>query len=157
MTNFKNMLFRAGFMNFGKLDRRATMEFLHIKSERTLERWIKDNNPCPRAVVMLEQRISGGMSLHKDWDGFYICRDGYLWTPRGHRYDAAYLNKLDFLQKSVRYNESHVNALQNQINHLHELVEASDTLKTIGNDLIKLSDQLTIKDIVLKYGDKKRA
>ncbi|WP_350634462.1 DUF3653 domain-containing protein [Pseudoalteromonas sp. GW168-MNA-CIBAN-0100] len=157
MTNFKNMLFRAGFMNFGKLDRRATMDFLYIKSERTLERWIKDNNPCPRAVVMLEQRINGGMSLHKDWDGYYICREGYLWTPRGHRYDAAYLNKIDFLQKSVRYNESHVQALQNKIDYLHELVEASATLKTIGNDLIKLSDQLTIKDIVLKYGDKKSA
>ncbi|WP_231609264.1 DUF3653 domain-containing protein [Pseudoalteromonas sp. NZS37] len=157
MTNFKNMLFRAGFMNFGKLDRRATMDFLYIKSERTLERWIKDNNPCPRALVMLEQRINGGMSLHKDWDGYYICREGYLWTPRGHRYDAAYLNKIDFLQKSVRYNESHVQALQNKIDYLHELVEASATLKTIGNDLIKLSDQLTIKDIVLKYGDKKRA
>ncbi len=31
------------------------------------------------------------------------------------------------------------------------------TLKTIGNDLIKMSEQFTLKDIVLKYGDKKRA
>ena len=157
MSNFKQLLFRAGFMNFGKLDRRTTMEFLHIKSERTLERWIANNTPCPRAVAMLEQRISGGMSMHKDWKGYYICREGYLWTPRGHRYDSSYLNKIDFLQKSVRYNESHVTALQNKIDYLHELVEASATLKNIGNDLIKLSDQLTIKDIVMKYGDKKIA
>ena len=37
MTNFKQLLFRAGFMNFGKLDRRAAMEFLFINSERTLQ------------------------------------------------------------------------------------------------------------------------
>jgi len=157
MTNFKELLFRAGFMNFGKLDRKATMTFLHINSERTLERWIKDNKPCPRAVAMLEQKINGRVSLHADWQGFYICRDGLLWTPRGHRYNAAYLNKIDFLQKSVNYNESHVRALQNKIDYLHKLVQASDTLKTIGNDLIKLSDQLTIEEIVLKYGDKKSA
>jgi len=36
MDTVKNLLFRAGFMNFGKLDRKATMEFLLINSERTL-------------------------------------------------------------------------------------------------------------------------
>jgi len=157
MTDFKQLLFRAGFMNFGKLDRRAAMEFLFINSERTLERWIAENKPCPRAVAMLEQRINGGMALHKDWSGFYICRDGFLWTPRGKKYNASYINKLDFLQSSVRYNESHVNALQNQIDHLHDLVAASETLKTIGNDLIKMSDSLALKEIVMKYGDKQRA
>jgi len=157
MDTFKNLLFRAGFMNFGKLDRRAAMEFLLVNSERTLERWISTNKPCPRAVRMLEQRINGGMSLHKDWDGFYICRDGYLWTPRGKRYEPSYLNKLDFLQNSVRFNENHVKTLQQKIDHLHELVAASDTLKAIGNDLIKMSDEFALKDIVMKYGDKKSA
>lgn len=157
MTDFKQLLFRAGFMNFGKLDRRAAMTFLFINSERTLERWIAENKPCPRAVAMLEQRCNGGMALHESWAGFYICRDGYLWTPRGKRYEPSYINKLDFLQSSVRYNESHVKALEGQINHLHDLVAASETLKTIGNDLIKMSDKFALKDIVMKYGDKKRA
>ncbi|MAD77131.1 MAG: hypothetical protein CML20_20500 [Rheinheimera sp.] len=157
MADFKQLLFRAGFMNFGRLDRRAAMDFLFIKSERTLERWIAENKPCPRAVAMLEQRIAGGVSFHKSWDGFYICRDGYLWTPRGKRYESSYISKIDFLQNSVRYNENHVIALQNQVNHLHDLVAASETLKTIGNDLIKMSDEFALKDIVLKYGAKKRA
>ncbi|MCC9659747.1 hypothetical protein LPA49_04155 [Pseudoalteromonas sp. MB41] len=39
----------------------------------------------------------------------------------------------------------------------HDLVEDIETLKIIGNDLIKMSDQLALKDIVLKYGDKKTA
>jgi hypothetical protein len=157
MSTFKNLLFRAGFMNFDKLDKRAVMEFLLINTERTLERWISTDKPCPRAVLMLEQRINGGMSFHKNWDGFYICREGYLWKPHGKRYEPDYINKIEFLQRAARYNESHVNALQHKIDHLHELVEASDTLKAIGNDLIKMSEQFTLKDIVLKYGDKKRA
>ncbi|KPH92342.1 hypothetical protein AMS57_02110 [Pseudoalteromonas undina] len=157
MTNFKQLLFRAGFMNFGKLDRRAVMEFLFINSERTLERWIKDNKPCPRAVAMLEQRIKGMVSMHKDWKEFSICRDGYLWTPSGNRYEPSYINKIDFLQRSVRYNENHVLALQQQIDHLNDLVKASDTLKAIGHDLINMSDQFKLKDIVIKYGDKKMA
>ncbi|GAB0111906.1 hypothetical protein [Pseudoalteromonas distincta] len=80
-----------------------------------------------------------------------------LWTPRGKRYEPSYLNKIDFLQSSVRYHESHVKTLQQKIDHLHELVAASDTLKAIGNDLIKMSDEFALKDIVMKYGDKKRA
>lgn len=157
MTDFKLLLFRAGFMNFGKLDRKAIMGFLFIKSERTLERWVQTNNPCPRAVAMLEARIRGGIANHKSWDGFYICRDGYLWTPRGKRYEPSYINKIDFLQSSVRYKESEIDSLKQQIAYLHDLVEASETLKAIGSDLIKMGDQLAIKDVVLKYGDKKTA
>lgn len=157
MTDFKQLLFRAGFMNFGKLDRRAAMDFLLIKSERTLERWISTNNPCPRAIAMLESRINGSFTFHRSWDGFFICRDGYLWTPRGKRYEPSTINKIDFLQRSVRYNESETESLKHQIAHLHDLVQASETLKTIGHDLIKMGDQLALKDIVLKYGDKKTA
>lgn len=143
-------------MNFDKLDKRAVMEFLLINTERTLERWISTDKPCPRAVLILEERINGGMNFYKNWDGFYICREGCLWTPHGKRYKPDYINKIEFLLRAARYNESHVNALQHKIGHLHELVEASDTLKAIGNDLIKMSEQFTLKDIVLKYGDKKR-
>ena len=157
MIDFKQLLFRAGFMPLGKLNRRAAMDFLYIKSERTLERWLSNNNPCARAVAMLESRINGNFTHHKSWDGFFVCRDGYLWTPRGMRYEPSYINKIDFLQRSVRYNESETAALKQQIAHLHDLVEANETLRTIGNDLIKMSDQLALKDIVLKYGDKKTA
>lgn len=61
------------------------------------------------------------------------------------------------LQQTVCCTESYEDALQAQIEHLYDLVEASETLKIIGNDLIKMSDQLALKDIVLKYGDKKTA
>lgn len=68
-----------------------------------------------------------------------------------------FINKIEFLQRSVRYNESNVDALRAKIAHVYDLVEVSETLKIIGNDLIKMSDQLALKDIVLKYGDKKTA
>ena len=74
-----------------------------------------------------------------------------------NRYGFKLINYDLFLQQTVRNYESHVDALQAQIEHLYDLVEASETLKIIGNDLIKMSDQLALKDIVLKYGDKKTA
>ena len=73
------------------------------------------------------------------------------------RYGFKLINYDLFLQQAVRNNKSHVDALQAQIDHFYDLVEASETLKIIGNDLIKMSDQLALKDIVLKYGDKKTA
>ena len=80
----------------------------------------------------------------------------FVFTAR-NRYGFKFINYDWFLKQTVRYNESHVDALQAQIEHLYDLVEASETLKNIGNDLIKMSDQLALKDIVLKYGDKKTA
>ncbi|MFC0117400.1 hypothetical protein ACFFK7_05665 [Pseudoalteromonas xiamenensis] len=56
MTDFKTLLFRAGFMNFGKLDGKSACEFLLV-SERTFERWLSQGTPCPRAIRMLETRI----------------------------------------------------------------------------------------------------
>lgn len=80
-----------------------------------------------------------------------------MWTPSGNRYEASYINKIDFLQRSVRYNESNVAALQAQIDHLNDLVKASDILRVMGNDLIKMSDRFKLKEIVTKYeGAKKR-
>ncbi|RZQ52079.1 hypothetical protein C1E23_16210 [Pseudoalteromonas phenolica] len=54
-----------------------------------------------------------------------ICRDGYLWIPRGHRYDADYLNKLDFLQRSNNWHESRAALFEAEIKNLHDLVDAS--------------------------------
>ncbi|MBQ4860350.1 hypothetical protein J8L98_01430 [Pseudoalteromonas sp. MMG013] len=154
MTDFKQLLFRAGFMNFGKLDRKGAAKFMYT-TERTLDRWITTNKPCPRAVHMLNSRIDGIISNRKEWNGFHICRDGYLWTPRGHRYDALYLNKIDFLQRSNRMHESNAATLQMQIDHLQELVEASDVLKSMGNDLIAMSDKFRFKQAVMHYRAKK--
>lgn len=74
-----------------------------------------------------------------------------------YRYGFKFIYYDWFLQQAISYNESHEDALQAQIDHFYDLVEASETLKIIGNDLIKMSDQLALKDIVLKYGDKKTA
>ena len=46
MADFKALLFRAGFMNFGKLDRKAICDFLLVP-ERTLERWLTKMHHAP--------------------------------------------------------------------------------------------------------------
>ena len=68
-TDFKTLLFRAGFMNFGKLDRKQACTFLHV-TERTLDRWIMNNKPCPRAVDLLTARIEGTVSTKEQWKDF---------------------------------------------------------------------------------------
>ncbi|WP_017217406.1 hypothetical protein [Pseudoalteromonas sp. NJ631] len=154
MTDFKELLFRAGFMNFGKLNRKQVCEFLLVK-ERTLERWISQNKPCPRAVRMLEMRIDGRVSNHPEWREFRICRDGYLWTPRGLRYEPNYINKIDFLQKSTHYHEAQTIALQAEIDHLKDLVGSREKLKEMGRDLIEISDRFRFKDAMLRFEEKK--
>ena len=151
---FKDLLFRAGFMNFGKLNRKAATEFLHV-TERTLDRWIKEDCPCQRAVDLLNVRINGTILIRSEWDGFYICREGRLVTPRGNKYHPDYINKLDFLQRTMRYQESQVASLEQQIEYLNDLVKASEQLKSIGNDLIQLSDKFRFKDAVLRYKKEK--
>ncbi|ASD67026.1 hypothetical protein [Pseudoalteromonas piscicida] len=155
MTDFKNLLFRAGFMNFGKLNRKQVCEFLMVK-ERTLERWISKNKPCPRAVRLLEMRINGSVSNDKAWDGFFICRDGYLWTPRGARYEPDYINKIDILQRTSRYHEAQTASLQAEIDYLKELVVARDKLKEMGRDLIEMSDRFRFKDAMLRFEQQKK-
>lgn len=144
---FKDLLFKAGFMNFGKLKRKEICEFLHI-TERTLDRWISKNNACPRAVHMLKNKICGSVSLNKKWDGFFICRDGYLWTPRGLRLEPEYLDKIDFLQRSNQLNQNNAEDLMKELEHIDRLKEESKLIKVIGTELINLSDKLKSKKAI---------
>ncbi|MEI5638055.1 MULTISPECIES: hypothetical protein [unclassified Pseudoalteromonas] len=155
MADFKTLLFRAGFMNFGRLDRKQVCDFLLVP-ERTLERWLSKNAPCPRAVRLLEMRINGSVSNHCDWSDFRICRDGYLWTPSGSKYTAQYINKLDVLQRTNRYHEAQAAALNAEIKHLQDLVLARDQLKEMGKDLIEMSDRFRFRDAMLRYEQQKK-
>lgn len=56
-VSFYNLLWRSGFVvtvgGLVAIDKHRACEYLHC-SMRTLERWIKDDKPCPRAVALLE-------------------------------------------------------------------------------------------------------
>ncbi|WP_462151454.1 hypothetical protein [Pseudoalteromonas xiamenensis] len=150
MTDFKTLLFRAGFMNFGKLNRKSACEFLLV-SERTFERWLSQGTPCPRAIRMLETRIDGRVSNHPAWRDFRICREGYLWTPRGLRYEPEYINKIYVLQRTNRYHEGQAVILNAEIDHLRDLVGSRDKLREMGRDLLAISDRFKYKDALLKF------
>tara|TARA_B100000700_G_scaffold23245_1_gene22518 strand:- start:15512 stop:15997 length:486 start_codon:yes stop_codon:yes gene_type:complete len=154
--DFKALLWRAGFHRTGKLDRKAAMAFLHIKSERTLERWLAGAEPCPRAVAMLEQRIAGYIPQSGAWNGFSICRNGKLWTPRGHSYDASYINKLDFIVRASRIYESQVVNLKAEIAALEKLVDTRERLKEMGHELVEMSDKLRLEAMIRVFKDIER-
>lgn len=139
MTDFKSALFRAGFVTSnGLIDRKAATDALGV-SERTLERWIKTNKPHECAIKLLEERTNGGIPQYGPWRGYRICRDNYLWTPSGRRYDPTYLEKVWILQQSNRFKDSTIMNLRAEIEHLRTLVESRDRLKEIGNELIDIS------------------
>ncbi|WP_462154548.1 hypothetical protein [Pseudoalteromonas piscicida] len=152
---FNDLLFRAGFMNFGNINKKEASKYLHV-TPRTLNRWIKDDNPCPRAVDLLKVRIDGIMCIREEWKDFSIDRESRLVTPRGAKYDASYINKIDFLQRSNHFHESRAAALEHQIKYLQDLVKASEQLKSMGNELINLSDRFKFQDAMLRYQNSKK-
>ena len=100
MSDFTWALRRAGFVNqLGLIDRKKCIDFLQV-SERTLERWMKDNKPCPRALRLLEHYAKDTM-IHEKWKGFFVCRDGYLWTPDGDKFEPEFINKIRIMQRSA--------------------------------------------------------
>lgn len=54
-TTFSQLLFRAGFYTAGFLDKKRATRYLKC-TIRTLDRWIQNDNPCPRAVMLLQQK-----------------------------------------------------------------------------------------------------
>lgn len=149
MPDFKMMLRKAGFVTRnGMLDRKAAIEYLDA-SERTLERWIKTNKPCKRALKLLEQKIAGGIIQAGRWQGFYICAEGYLWTPSGRKFEPNYLERVWILQQSTRFKDSTIVNLRAEIEHLKNLVNSRERIKEMGEELIDISANWN--DIVLEH------
>ncbi|MBU76115.1 MAG: hypothetical protein CMK63_03870 [Pseudoalteromonadaceae bacterium] len=139
MTDFKTMLRKAGFVTSnGMLDRKAAIEYLDA-SERTLERWINTNKPCKRALKLLDQKIAGGIIQAGRWKGFYICAEGFLWTPNGRKFEPNYLERVWILQQSTRFKDSTIVNLRAEIEHLKSLVNSRERIKEMGEELIDIS------------------
>ncbi|MEI8706680.1 MULTISPECIES: DUF3653 domain-containing protein [unclassified Pseudoalteromonas] len=138
MTDFKTALRKAGFVTAtGLIDRKAAIEYL-LTSERTLERWITTNKPCKRALKLLEQKIAG-IVQHGNWNGFFICHQGYLWTPNGRRFEPLYLERVWILQQSTRFKDATILNLKTELTHLKNLVSTRERLKEMGHELIEIS------------------
>ncbi len=118
MSDFTWALRRAGFVNQqGLIDRKKCIDFLQV-SERTLERWMKDNKPCPRAIRLLEHYAKDTM-IHEKWKGFFICRDGYLWTPDGDKFESEFISKIKIMQQQGKLkNLAHVEKMKSEIARL---------------------------------------
>jgi hypothetical protein len=105
---FKKLLWRCGFVvNFGgtlHIDKQSAEKYLYC-SRRTLNRWLDNNDPCPRAVALLklhEQKIPDS------WSGFYFDRQERLnWTGTNNGYNAQEVRQLPIFhaQKQSAANE----------------------------------------------------
>lgn len=148
---FEKRLWRAGFVTvFGKqviIDKVRACGFLHC-SRRTLDRWIQDNQPCPRAVALLDTlpRL-----LPDSWQGFAFTRDEKLiWQGLKNGFSASEVRQLPaFVGRSMQQEQQKDNyqAL------IAELVDSSagaqlqrDLLR-IGNELAQLSRTPVIRAV----------
>lgn len=139
MTKFRQQLIKAGFHRFGLIDHKAATSFLHVSS-RTLERWIADDKPCPRALALLDARLNGWIPQTDVWQGFYIDNDGNLNTPDGKRYPANYLRKVWIFQQNQLFQERTINALKDEVKALKNLSLMRERIKDMGQELIDISD-----------------
>jgi hypothetical protein len=134
MSDFTWALRRAGFVNQqGLIDRKKCIDFLQV-SERTLERWMKDNKPCPRALRLLEHYAKDTM-IHEKWKGFFVCRDGYLWTPDGDKFEPEFISKIRIMQRSAGYQQSQIMQQESKLENLKHL-------EIMKKEIAKLAGQI---------------
>jgi hypothetical protein len=134
MSDFTWALRRAGFVNQqGLIDRKKCIDFLQV-SERTLERWMKDNKPCPRALRLLEHYAKDTM-IHEKWKGFFICRDGYLWTPDGDKFEPEFISKIRIMQRSAGYQQSQIMQQQGKLKNLAHVEKMKNEIARLASEI----------------------
>lgn len=134
MGKFKWLLRKAGFVNQQtKIDRKRAMKYLEV-TERTLERWMSTDKACPRATKLLEQLAEGKLP-HDKWEGFYICNEGYLWTPYGTRYEPEFISKIYIMQRAASFQQSQIMKQQNQIKNLKHLSENKEKIEKLVSEI----------------------
>lgn len=134
MGKFKRLLRKAGFVNQdGKIDRKRAMKYLDVK-ERTLERWMSTDKACSRAVKLLELQSEGKIP-HDKWEGFYVCREGYLWTPYGTRYEPEFISKIYIMQRAASFQQSQIMKQQSQIKNLKHLNDNKEKIEKLVNEI----------------------
>lgn len=125
--DFKKLLWRAGFVtNFGGgvfIDKQKAQDFLHC-SRRTLDRWIDKNDPCPRALSLLEMRQR---CIPDSWKDFYFDRLDRLHF-RGTRTgfeakDVRELPRIHGQKRSFESDKDNLRAVLDEIrdNNAHEI------------------------------------
>ena len=135
MSDFKWALRRAGFVNGrGLIDRKKAMKFLSIKSERTLERWMNENNPCPRALKLLEHYSKDTM-VNEKWEGFFVCREGLLWTPQGDRFEPEFISKIRIMQRSAGYQQSQIMQQESKLKNLAHVEKMKNEIARLASEI----------------------
>lgn len=99
------MIFYAGFAKacntHARIDKSRVCEYLSV-SKRTLERWIRTNDPRPRARTLLEVRYRGAIGWGEQWENVFINRDGLLQTETG-AYSLSDIENIKTLHQSLNF------------------------------------------------------
>lgn len=155
MDNFHKLLWRAGFVvNIGKtiqIDKASACEFL-LCSRRTLNRWLDTNDPCPRALYLLNMK---NRCIPDTWKGFYFDRmDRLHWTGTQCGFDSSQIRMLPVFhsQKQRATNE------RDNINGLLDEIRDKDAHRMTKQKLLEISNMLhsVISDPIFTVLDNRR-
>lgn len=95
---FEQLLWRSGFTDVSRKGKERIAAYLKV-SVRTIERWIKHNNPTEMAKELLAVKRTN-LRQSTTWDGF-IFREDYLVTPDGSRLTGQDLRMYGFFIQFV--------------------------------------------------------
>ena len=152
-ASFEELIFYAGFAKASntqaRIDKKRVCDYLTV-SQRTLERWIKTNEPCPRARTLLENRYSGAIGWGEQWQDVFINRDGLLQTDTG-AYSLGDIENITMLRQSLSFSQTQVHKGEMRIAKLEKLVMARKRIGEIGDELKQISDELWHGEILEDY------
>ena len=156
-ATFEELIFYAGFAKasntYARVDKPRVCEYLSV-SKRTLERWIKTNDPCPRARKLLEIRYQGAIGWGEQWKDVFIDRDGLLQTKTGG-YSLSDIENIKTLHQSLGFAQTQVLKGEMRIAKLEKLVRARERIGEIGDELKQISDELWHGEILEEYLQKR--
>lgn len=152
-ATFEELLFYAGFAKasntHARIDKPRVCEYLSV-SKRTLERWIRTNDPCPRARTLLEVRYRGAIGWGEQWKDVFIDRDGFLQTSTGG-YTLTDIENITSLRQCLSFSQTQVHKGEMRISKLEKLVMARKRIGEIGDELKQISDELWHGEILEDY------
>lgn len=152
-ATFEELVFYAGFAKasntHARIDKPRVCEYLSV-SKRTLERWIRTNDPCPRARTLLEVRYRGAIGWGEQWEHVFINRDGLLQTETG-AYSLSDIENIKTLHQSLSFSQTQVHKGEMKIAKLEKLVMARKRIGEIGDELKQISDELWHGEILEDY------
>jgi hypothetical protein len=153
IKSFAQLLQIAGFVTSGRgfigIDKQRALAFLYCDLS-TLNRWLRSNNPCKRAVKLLLNRER---TLPDEWEGFQFSRRGELVHAQfKNPVSAKTLLSVPYLFRDNSDKETSIKQYQQLVNEMSDSSARHRAIEQIQSSIKQL--ELALIDTYLMQDDK---